>query len=190
MDNTSTPKTRPGRGREWVGRAVALLFVVAITVIIVRLADQIQRFRAYGYPGIFVVSLLGNATVILPAPSLAVVFAMGHVLHPLLVGLCAGPGEALGELTGYLAGYGGRAVIENQAMYERLENWMRRYGGGTVFVLSVIPNPVFDLAGIAAGALRYPLWRFLLFCWIGKTIKTMAFAYAGAYSISFVERFL
>ena len=190
MDETPIPKAWSGRGREWIGRVVALLFVVAITVTIVRLADQIQRFQAYGYPGVFVISLLGNATVILPAPSLAVVFAMGHVLHPLLVGLCAGPGEALGELTGYLAGYSGRAVIENQAMYERLEHWMRRYGGWTVFALSVIPNPVFDLAGIAAGALRYPLWRFLLFCWIGKTIKTTAFAYAGAYSISLVERFL
>jgi membrane protein YqaA with SNARE-associated domain len=188
VDETSSSKTRMNRER--IRRVVALVLVIAITVTIVRLSNQIQRFRAYGYPGVFVVSLLGNATVILPAPSLAVVFAMGGVLHPLLVGLCAGPGEALGELTGYLAGYGGRAVIENRGMYDRLEHWMRRHGGWTVFVLSVIPNPVFDLAGISAGALRYPLWRFLLFCWIGKTIKTVAFAYAGAYSISFMERFL
>ncbi len=190
VDERPIPKTRTDQGREWIRRAVALVFVVAITVTVVYLADEIQRFRAYGYPGVFAISLLGNATVILPAPSLAVVFAMGRVLHPLLIGLCAGPGEALGELTGYMAGFGGRAVIENQAMYERLESRMHRYGGLTVFVLSVIPNPVFDLAGIAAGALRYPLWRFLLFCWLGKTIKTTAFAYAGAYSISFMERFL
>ncbi|RLC56122.1 MAG: hypothetical protein DRI80_16710 [Chloroflexota bacterium] len=190
VDEKPTPKTRTGRDREWIGRAVALVLVVAITVTVVHLADKIQRFQAYGYPGVFAISLLGNATVILPAPSLAVVFAMGGVLHPLLVGLCAGPGEALGELTGYLAGYSGRAVIENREMYEHLANWMRRHGGWTVFILSVVPNPLFDLAGIAAGALRYPLRRFLLFCWMGKTIKTTTFAYAGAYSISFMERFL
>jgi membrane protein YqaA with SNARE-associated domain len=188
VDKTSTPKTRAGQ--EWIRRGVALVLAVGITATVLYLADEIQRFQAYGYPGIFAISLLGNATLILPAPSLAVVFAMGRVLHPLLVGLCAGPGEALGEITGYLAGYSGRAVIENRAMYERLEGWMRRYGGLTVFVLSVIPNPLFDLAGIAAGVLRYPPWRFLLFCWMGKTIKTIAFAYAGAYSISFMERFL
>jgi len=190
VDESPLTKTRKGAGREWIRQAVALVLVVLITVTVVYLADEIQRFRAYGYPGVFAISLLGNATVILPAPSLAVVFAMGSVLHPLGVGLCAGPGEALGELTGYMAGYGGRAIIEKQEMYQRLERWMRRHGGWTVFVLSVIPNPVFDLAGIAAGVLRYPLWRFLLFCWLGKTIKTTIFAYAGAYSISFVERFL
>ncbi|MDY7040747.1 MAG: VTT domain-containing protein [Chloroflexota bacterium] len=189
MDERPT-QTPAGTSREWIRQAVALILVVIITVTIFYLTDEIQRFRAYGYPGVFVISLLGNATVILPAPSLAVVFAMGSVLHPLLVGMCAGPGEALGELTGYMAGYGGRAAIENREMYDRLESRMRRYGGLTVFVLSVIPNPVFDLAGIAAGVLRYPLWRFLLFCWLGKTIKTVAFAYAGAYSVSFMERFL
>ncbi len=46
-------------------------------------------------------------------------------------------------------------------------------GGLTVFVLSLIPNPFFDLAGIAAGVLRYPVSRFLFFCWLGNTIKTV-----------------
>jgi len=38
--------------------------------------------------------------------------------------------------------------------------------------------------------LRYPLLRFLLFCWLGKSIKTTVFAFAGAYSLIFFERFL
>ena len=74
--------------------------------------DQLVDLRGYGYLGVFLISLLGNATVILPVPSLAVVFAGGGVLNPLLVGLVAGVGEPLGELTGYLAGYGGSAVID------------------------------------------------------------------------------
>jgi uncharacterized membrane protein YdjX (TVP38/TMEM64 family) len=108
----------------------------------------------------------------------------------LLVGLAAGVGEALGELTGYAAGFGGRAVIEDQRAYERLVAWMQRRGGITVFVLSVIPNPFFDLAGIAAGTLRYPLWRFLFFCWMGKTIKTALVAWSGALSLHIIEPFL
>jgi len=111
-------------------------------------------------------------------------------LPPLLVGLAAGVGEALGELTGYAAGFGGRAVIEDQRAYDRLADWMQRRGGITVFVLSVFPNPFFDLAGIAAGTLRYPLWRFLLVCWLGKTIKTIVVAWAGSQSITLVEQFL
>jgi len=134
--------------RELLIRLLAIALVIVITLVVWRVADRLERFKLWGYPGIFVVSLLGNATVILPAPSLALVFAMGGILNP------------------------------------------QRNGALTVFVLSAIPNPFFDLAGIAAGVLRYPIARFLLFCWLGKTIKTVAFAFAGAYSITFFERFL
>lgn len=171
-------------------RLLIVALVLGVSVAIYLLRDQFARLASVGYAGIFLVSLLGNATIILPAPSLALVFAMGGALPPLLVGLAAGVGEALGELTGYAAGYGGQAVIERQATYERLVKWMRRRGGITIFALSAIPNPFFDLAGIAAGTLRYPLWRFLLFCWLGKTVKTVVVAHAGAYSLNAIRPFL
>jgi membrane protein YqaA with SNARE-associated domain len=196
--NAETGRESPERGddgsrstgrRERLKRLVAVGLVVVITLAVWRVADQLEKFKLWGYPGIFLISFLGNATVILPAPSLALVFAMGGVLNPLLVGLVAGPAEALGELTGYLAGYGGRTAVENQELYARLTSWMQRNGALTVFILSVVPNPFFDLAGIAAGVLHYPLHRFLLFCWLGKSIKTVVFALAGAYSIAFFENF-
>ena len=177
----------------WMSKPFRLLIialVLAISVAIFSFREQFAELAAVGYPGIFLVSLLGNATVVLPAPSLALVFAMGSALPPLLVGLVAGAGEALGELTGYALGYGGQAVIEDDAAYGRLVAWMQRRGSITVFVLSVIPNPFFDLAGIAAGSLRYPVWRFLLFCWLGKTIKTTLVAWAGSKSIGLIEQFL
>lgn len=184
----------PRRAWRWelLTRLLAIVVVIVITLVVWRMAeaDWLEQFKRWGYPGIFLVSFLGNATVILPAPSLAAVFAMGGVLEPLLVGLVAGPAEALGELTGYLAGYGGRAVVENRRIYDRLSRWMQHNGALTLFVLSLIPNPFFDLAGIAAGVLHYPLLRFLLFCWLGKSIKTTVFAFAGAYSLVFFKRFL
>jgi membrane protein YqaA with SNARE-associated domain len=171
-------------------RLLVLGLVLAISAAIFAFRDRFAELAAVGYSGIFLVSLLSNATIILPAPSLALVFAMGSALPPVLVGLAAGIGEALGELTGYAAGFGGRAVIEEQETYARLRDWMVRRGGITIFVLSVVPNPVFDLAGIAAGTLRYPLWRFLLICWTGKTIKTILVAWAGAQSLEIIRPFL
>jgi membrane protein DedA with SNARE-associated domain len=67
---------------------------------------------------------------------------------------------------------------------------MRRHGSVTVFVLSAIPNPLFDLAGITAGMLRFPVWRFLVACFLGKTVKGIVFALAGAQSLQWVERFV
>jgi membrane protein YqaA with SNARE-associated domain len=171
-------------------RFLVIAVVIGISVAIFALRDRFAELAAVGYPGIFLVSLLSSATIILPAPSLALVFAMGSALPWLLVGLAAGAGEALGELTGYTAGVSGRAVIENQTAYGWLERWMKHRGGITILILSIIPNPLFDLAGIAAGTLRYPLWRFLLITLVGKSIKTSLVAWAGAQSIALIQKLL
>lgn len=167
-------------------RILAVLAVVGITVYIYSIRDRVEEFTQYGYSGIFVVMLLANATVFLPAPGVAVVFAMGSVFNPLGVAFAAGAGGAIGELTGYLAGYGGQAAVENTKIYNRILPWVQKYGAWVILVLSSVPNPFFDMAGIAAGIARIPFWQFLLACWVGQTIKMTMFAYAGAYSIDWI----
>lgn len=174
----SSPKRRTARS--FLRPILAVVIAVGISASVYLIGDRIEDFGRYGYPGIFVLNLLSSATIVIPAPGLAVVSVMGSVLNPFLVGLCAGAGDALGELTGYLAGYGGRAVAEDSERYERVVIWTQKYGLWVIFVLSVIPNPLFDLAGIAAGALKIPVYRFLIVCWIGKTIKTVLFAWGGS----------
>jgi len=168
------------------------VFALALSALIFVFRDRLTEFASYGYLGLFIVSVVGNATVLLPMPSLVATFVTGGVLNPWLVGIVSGAGMAVGELSGYLAGYGGSAIVEakDKERYERLESWMRRYGAWTIFVLSAIPNPVFDLAGIAAGAAHYPVWRFLLPCFLGKTLKGLVLAFAGAQSIEWIDRFL
>jgi len=170
-------------------RILALVLVIGITVYIYSIRDHVNEFAAYGYPGIFLVMLLANATVIIPAPGVAVVFAMGSIFNPLGVALAAGTGGAIGELTGYLAGFSGQAIVENTQTYNRISPWVQKYGVWAILVLSAIPNPFFDLAGIAAGVAKIPVWKFLLFCWIGQLIKMAMFAYAGAYSIDWLTSF-
>lgn len=174
---------RPGRLTLW--RALALLAVISLSVGIFLIPqDQAQRLGAFGYPGIFLLSILAYATIFLPAPAALIVFSMGAHFAPLGVALAAGSGAAIGELSGYLAGFGGQAAIENVRIYQRMVTWMRRNGPLTVFALAAIPNPFFDLTGIAAGALRMPVAKFLLFCWMGQLIKMSLFAFAGAGLIS------
>jgi len=60
---------------------------------------------------------------------------------------------------------------------------MERYGVGTVFVLALVPNPLFDIGGIIAGASRMPVWKFLLSCMAGKVLKNILFALLGSYGI-------
>lgn len=152
--------------------------------------EQIIRFQQYGYFGIFLTSLIGNASIALPIPSLFFTFVGGATFNWVIVGLVSGIGEALGESTGYMAGYGGSALIEDQKMYKRIQGWMERNGLLTIFVLSVVPNPIIDLAGIAAGASKFGYIRFLTACWAGKTIKTLVFAWAGAHSMVWLLQYV
>lgn len=170
-------------------RILAIAAVIGITVYIYSIRDQVEEFAVYGYPGIFLVALMANATVFLPAPGVAVVFAMGSVFNPIGVALAAGTGGALGELSGYLAGFSGQAVVERTHVYERISPWIDKYGGWAILILSAIPNPFFDIAGVAAGIAKMKPWRFLLFCWVGQIIKMALFAYAGAYSIEWIAGF-
>ncbi len=170
-------------------RAVAFIGVIGITVYIYSIRDHVEDFEQFGYAGIFLIALMANATVLLPAPGVAIIYAMGAVFNPFLVGLAAGTGGAIGELSGYLAGFSGQAVIERTDIYNRFKPWVDRYGGWAILVLSAIPNPFFDVAGIAAGIAKMPMSKFLLFTWIGQIIKMTSFAVAGYYSIEWLTNF-
>jgi membrane protein YqaA with SNARE-associated domain len=160
-------------------RLVVFVFVISLTVTLFLFQEQIKNLGAYGYPGIFVLSILANATVIIPLPGVLLTAAMAVILNPFWVAIAAGSGAALGELSGYLAGFSGQAVVERADRQERLVNWMRKYGDVTIVVLAFIPNPAFDMAGITAGALKMPVGRFLFWVWIGKLAKMMLIAYGG-----------
>jgi len=161
-------------------RLAGVLLVIVVTIIIFLNRDQVKNLEALGIPGVFLISIITNASVFLPVPGVVFTSAMGAIFNPFWVALAAGAGSAIGELSGYLAGYSGRAVIKETDRYRRLTDWMRKYGEITILFLAFVPNPAFDLAGIIAGVLKMPVRRFLFWCLIGKTLKMLLFAYFGS----------
>ncbi len=166
-----------------------LLFVIAISVGIFfygRNLERVVELKNYGYFGAFLISLIGNAGVILAAPVLPILSAMGVVLYPVtglvgpvIVGLVGGVGAGIGELVGYVLGYSGRGVVGSNKIYLRLVRWMERWGAIAIFVLSIVPF-FFDVVGITAGILRFPLRKFALACWLGRTILYVVFVMLAA----------
>jgi uncharacterized membrane protein YdjX (TVP38/TMEM64 family) len=170
-------------------RALALIGVVALIVVLLLLRDQLKKLEEYGYVGIFLLSIAANATIIIPLPGVAFTTAMGAIFNPVGVAIAAGLGASIGELSGYLAGFSGQAIVERAVLYTRLTTWMKSHQNlayGAILLLAFIPNPLFDLAGMASGTLKLPLWKFLIACAIGKIFKMLIFAYAGYYSISWL----
>ena len=147
-------------------------------------------YQSIGYPGIWLVSLIGAGSMILPVPGLAVICVGASPsvgLHPAMIGIVAGSGETLGEMTGYLAGLSGNTLLQKHRMYPKVRNWLIDRGAIVLFVLSVIPNPIFDLIGLAAGGIRYPLKKFLIIIFIGKSIKSGSIAYACYFGVSAIQ---
>jgi len=183
---------QPGENRDWLGALMrgkvlpilGIATVVFITVVIIRYRDSITELGALSYPGIFLGSMLWNATVLVPIPSFWIYFGLGTIpcLHPALIGLAGGSGAAVGELTSYMAGYSGRAILklDKRKAYERVQRWIKKRGFWVIFGFNLVPVFPFDLFGIAAGALRFPLWKFYLACLAGRTLAYGAIAFAGA----------
>jgi len=160
--------------------AAALLTIILVTVLIQKPTNFNEYLKSSGYTGVFLMAVIGSASPVWPLPgSWAIFIAAGLGLNPIILGLIGGIGEPIGELTGYTFGFGGQVALQRLKQYARVERWMKRWGGLTIFFVSAIPNVFIKLATIAAGSLRYPLWRFFMFCWAGKTIKSFAFAFAG-----------
>jgi membrane protein YqaA with SNARE-associated domain len=191
-------KGAPKHGEEKQGsgwrrlRPLLVLVIILFTVLVVLLRNHLPSPRSAGYPGVFVLNLIGSGGLVVPAPGLASVCFGASVLGlvPVLVGLLAATGETLGEITGYLAGVSGQGLVERLPLYRRLEPWVRRRGGIALFALAVIPNPIFDVAGVVAGGLRYPLHQFLGIIFVGKCIKDMAVAYGCLYIVDSIPRWM
>jgi membrane protein YqaA with SNARE-associated domain len=183
------------RTEYWLLAGVGLLLAVFAGIIYFA-GFQPSALLRYGYAGVFILNFLGAASMVLPIPGTAAVFGAGGVLQPIagipvpvLVGLVAGLGEALGEFTGYATGVGGRVVLEERAFYRRVVRFMERYGVLAMFVLAAIPNPFFDIAGVAAGATKMPVWRFFIAVLLGKIFKGMYVATAGFIGIGILRGF-
>ncbi len=169
----------------------SVLLMTVFAIAFFYFSTEISDLKSYGYGGLFLINLVGAASILLPLPTGVSVLGAGALLESFLgvpafvwIGLVAGLGQAIGELTGYAAGYGGRIAIENRPIYERVRRWMERRGLITMFLMSSIPNPLFDIAGMAAGAVRMPVGRFFIAVLAGKVIKNTWLAALGGVGVS------
>jgi len=155
--------------------------------------SEVEKLASTAYLVVFLTTLVSNASIIIPVPVfVAVMITVAKMMAdvspwgPVLVALTAATAGALGEITGYYAGYLGKKIIITEATpgYEKLVGWMKRHGPLAIFLLSLQPILPFDIAGLVSGASRIPLWKFVLPCWAGKFPKYLVGCYFGATFLS------
>jgi membrane protein YqaA with SNARE-associated domain len=143
----------------------------------------IEDLASTAYLVVFGITLLCNAAVLVPVvyPHLTVMIAAAGYWNPFVVALVASAGGALGEITGYYAGYLGKRIVdlEKAPGYDRLVGWMQRHGFWGILLVSSQPILPVDIAGLVAGASKLPLWKFIVPCWVGKLGKYLLACYLG-----------
>lgn len=191
------------RGRVLVGTVVFLVVLapsLALLYFSLTASQQATEdwFGQLGYAGVFLANLASTATLFVPVPGLtaaaqALIPTSAETLSPFWVGVLGGLGMAIGEVTAYVAGMAASVIAREeefkapsrlQPMIDRVTRWvswlMSHYGMPTLFTLSVVPNPLFEVAGWTAGATRYPFWKFMASVTPGKVCRGLLLAYAGA----------
>jgi membrane protein YqaA with SNARE-associated domain len=182
------------KNRDIVFRLGLITFVIAFVIVgvILWLTDSLNT-ENIGYGGVWIVSFIAAGSIILPIPGPAAVCiaaAPDLGLNPLIIGVVSASAEALGEMTGYMAGLSGRSLLERNKYYPKFHSLLQRRGGIILFVGATIPNPLFDVLGIAAGSIGYPIKRFLAVVFIGKAIKSTGIAYACFWGFDAIIRWL
>lgn len=134
------------------------------------------------YSGLFAIAFA--AATIFPMQSEAALVGMlltGSYSSGILV-LVASAGNVLGSVVNWLLGRGIERFRErswfpaNPAMLDRAMKWYRRYGKWSL-LLSWVPV-IGDPLTMVAGALREPLWSFLMLVAIAKTLRYVVLAAA------------
>ena len=152
--------------------------------------DRLEDLQTVGYFGIFLINVVGSGTFILPVPGIAAAIVGATIWNPMLVGVAGATGSTIGEIAGYLAGVGSQRAVQrfvgNTRWYERIVRWIQRRGTLTIFVFAATPTPFFDVAGFAAGTLRYPIGRFVVACWLGKIVKYVILSLAAFWGADLV----
>lgn len=151
-----------GRSGRRPNRAVALaavLGLLALNLAVFMLPIDYRMFGAWTYPGVFIVTFIANAAIALPVPYLPVIGQVARATDNLaLVIVIAALASVLGESVAYLIGRSQKDIVAEHPVSLRLQRFVGRPWRASLalFVFAAPPNPLFDVGGIAAGALGIP----------------------------------
>jgi uncharacterized membrane protein YdjX (TVP38/TMEM64 family) len=134
--------------------------------------------NVFGYFGVFLAELVSSSSIFMPIPGFAATIVAATILNPFIVGILAGLGAAIGELTGYLLGLGGRKIVGVRGEFEFVRRLYRRYGLWTIYFFAATPSP-FDVIGILCGLLKIDVRTFFFMTLAGKITSRIMLAITG-----------
>lgn len=170
-----------------------ILAIAAVSLFVLIASPMLAKILGeWSYAGAFALAFLSSASIFIPAgPLQLAIAALGRNFDPLLLGIIAGIGSGIGELTGFFVGRGSAEILSASKSWMKWlvlmqQGLVKKWAGAGIFLLAAIPNPLFDVAGIGAGLIGMRWWEFLAWCILGRTLRFILIAYAGAWSAGLI----
>lgn len=152
--------------------AFGLIFAIGMAAPYILFREQIQQYALMGYIGVAIACAISNASIFLPTSSTIIILAAASTLNPLLCVIVGGFGTALGEQSSYVCGRIGRIGFDDTGNKERTTvKWLKKNAFLTIFIFAFLPLPVFDIIGIASGAIKIRWSTYAIAAVMGKVSK-------------------
>lgn len=151
-------------------------------------------YQAIHWPGVVILMAIESACI--PLPSEIIMPLSGWMLvkeqslgvsYILWAGFYGALGCVIGSLVAYYVGaYGGRPLLQKYGKYvlitqhdiEKADSWFKRYGTPTIFFSRLMPV-IRTFISFPAGIARMPVWKFIIYTFLGSFPWCFGLAYAG-----------
>lgn len=177
------PRVPAERHRKHIVFAVVgIVFLIALNVGVYFAPIDYGAFTSFAYVGAFIVTLLANALIAVPIPYIPIVAHIGATAElPWLVVVVAALGSVIGESVAFLAGRLEHGLVSEQPIYKRLHRVAQRplLAGALLFAFAALPNPIFDVGGIAAGAVGVPYRVFFTAVLAARLVRIWLIVWLG-----------
>ena len=146
-------------------------------------SNYIKEHQLTTLISVFLYCFFSNATVLLPSSSLLMIIQSAMLITPLGVSVVAALGCTAGEIMSFSIGFLSSSHIEKnerfKKMFKRIEPHFKKSPFLLVFLFSLVPLPLFDIIGLLSGLYKLNIYKYSFFCFIGKLIKCLFFAFSA-----------
>jgi VTT domain len=207
MQNKQEKKRKFLNAGVWTAIVIA---TIGVFVLLVRYWKYLSQFQVLVYLGLFLTAILAGSPIPIPTPCMALTFALGSQFDPVIIGLVASTGAAIGSMLVYFTARTGRHFLPSLNISDPANkiytNWFGRFiqkiklpaflkfmnkrGVIGVFLFSIFPNPLLMPVLITMGINRTRVWKVAVACWLGHSVLFLTLAFFGHYGLGSLLRYL
>jgi len=162
--------------------AGGVVVLIALNIALYFAPIDYRAFASFAYAGAFLICLVANAVVAIPIPYIPIIAHIGATADsPALVVALGAFGSVLGESVAFVVGRAEQGLVSEHPLYKRLHRLAERkwLAGLVLFGLAVPLNPLFDVAGLAAGAMGMRYRVFFIAVFAARMVRLALIVWLG-----------